>query len=124
MRIRISPVLALDANTADRLRSLLRQGHEIEALEVILRKPSLVSRDVRLRVPASRSRPQVANSVPILGAIPLARLIALFVAQGREQDLETSAVDPLVTVALRQINLDLSFHHYSDKVHGGACLKC
>jgi hypothetical protein len=54
VRIRISPVLALDANTADRLRSLLRQGHEIEALEVILRKPSLVSRDVRLRVPASK----------------------------------------------------------------------
>ena len=54
VRIKMSPVLALDANTADRLRSFLRRGYEIEALEVILRKPSLVSRDVRSRVPASR----------------------------------------------------------------------
>ena len=53
VRIKMSPVVALDANTADRLRSLLRRGYEIEALEVILRKPSLVSRDVRY-VPASR----------------------------------------------------------------------
>ena len=48
VRIKMSPVLALDANTANRLRSLLRRGYEIEALEVILRKPSLVSRDVRV----------------------------------------------------------------------------
>jgi hypothetical protein len=54
VRIKMSPVLALDANTGDRLRSLLRRGYEIEAFEVILRKPSLVSRDVRFRVPASR----------------------------------------------------------------------
>jgi DNA-binding NarL/FixJ family response regulator len=40
VRIKMSPVLALDANTADRLRSFLRRGYEIEALEVILRKPS------------------------------------------------------------------------------------
>ena len=39
VRIKMSPVLALDANTADRLRSFLRRGYEIEALEVILRKP-------------------------------------------------------------------------------------
>lgn len=48
VRIKISPFLGsishgnaitLDPDTADRMRSLQRQGYEIEALEVILRQP-------------------------------------------------------------------------------------
>lgn len=37
--------IRLNADTADRMRSLQRQGYEIEALEVILRKPSQGPRD-------------------------------------------------------------------------------
>jgi hypothetical protein len=48
VRIKMSPlhgamspakVIPIDADTADRMRSLQRQGYEVEALEVILRKP-------------------------------------------------------------------------------------
>ena len=41
VRIKMLPFLALDADTANRLRSLLRRGYQIEALEVILRRPSV-----------------------------------------------------------------------------------
>ena len=42
VRIKMSPVLALDANTADRLRSFLRRGYEIEALQCGIEDPAVL----------------------------------------------------------------------------------